>query len=150
MENSCDPLLHGKGKVAVSIRVERNRSFSAPKGAGAAVSLRVRAITVLRSNGRNLLHRGGRLRPAPLGWLRRPQPHTRRRKLSYDRVHESGGQVTSAMERFCGLSKYIPANQRPKACGGLSACSVPVSSTLLRMKSKSCRCSYMRFAPHTK
>jgi hypothetical protein len=39
MENSCDPLLHGKGKVAVSIRAERNRSFSAPKGTGAAVSL---------------------------------------------------------------------------------------------------------------
>src|SRR5579859_1712589 len=39
MENSCDPLLHGKGKVAVSIRAERNRSFSVPKGTGAAVSL---------------------------------------------------------------------------------------------------------------
>jgi len=39
MENSCDPLLHGEGKVAVAIRAERNRSFSAPKGTGAAVSL---------------------------------------------------------------------------------------------------------------
>jgi len=39
MENSCDPLLPGKGKVAVPIRAERNRSFSAPKGTGAAVSL---------------------------------------------------------------------------------------------------------------
>jgi hypothetical protein len=39
MENSCDPLLHGRGKVAVPIRAERNRSFSAPKGTGAAVSL---------------------------------------------------------------------------------------------------------------
>jgi hypothetical protein len=39
MENSCNPLLHGKGKVAVPIRAERNRSFSAPKGTRAAVSL---------------------------------------------------------------------------------------------------------------
>jgi hypothetical protein len=39
MENSCDPLLHGEGKVTVSIRAERNRSFSALKGTGAAVSL---------------------------------------------------------------------------------------------------------------
>jgi hypothetical protein len=39
MENSCNPLLHGEGKVTVSIRAERNRSFCALKGTGAAVSL---------------------------------------------------------------------------------------------------------------
>ena len=35
------------------------------------------------------------LRPAPLYWLRRPQPQTRNRKLSYDRVHERWGQVNA-------------------------------------------------------
>src|SRR5215467_13918688 len=42
---------------------------------------------------KNLLHRWGRLRSAALYWLRRPQPQTRKLKLSYDRVRERWGQV---------------------------------------------------------
>src|SRR5207237_9931927 len=42
---------------------------------------------------RSLLQRSGRLRPAPLYWLRRPQPQTRTQKVSYDAVREEWGQV---------------------------------------------------------
>src|SRR5207237_9304517 len=42
---------------------------------------------------RSLLQRGGRLRPATLYWLRRPQPQTRMQKVSYDAVREEWGQV---------------------------------------------------------
>src|SRR5437899_546278 len=42
---------------------------------------------------RSLLHRWGRLSPATLCWLRRPQPQTRSRKVSYDLVREERGQV---------------------------------------------------------
>src|SRR5207249_5266030 len=35
---------------------------------------------------------GGRLRPAPLYWLRRPQPQTRMQKVSYDAVREEWGR----------------------------------------------------------
>src|SRR5215470_370835 len=45
---------------------------------------------------KNLLHRWGRLRSAALYWLRRPQPQTRKLKLSYDRVRERWGQVRAA------------------------------------------------------
>src|SRR5438552_16422166 len=44
---------------------------------------------------RSLLHRWGRLSPATLCWLRRPQPQTRSRKVSYDLVREERGQVTT-------------------------------------------------------
>src|SRR5437660_5030294 len=44
---------------------------------------------------RSLLHRWGRLSPATLCWLRRPQPQTRSRKVSYDLVREERGQVTA-------------------------------------------------------
>src|SRR6059058_4775574 len=44
---------------------------------------------------RSLLHRWGRLSPATLCWLRRPQPQTRSRKVSYYLVREERGQVTS-------------------------------------------------------
>src|SRR5438128_9116768 len=46
---------------------------------------------------RSLLQRCGRLRPAPLYWLRRPQPQTRMQKVSYDAVREEWGQVTPIM-----------------------------------------------------
>src|SRR5438445_5108570 len=45
---------------------------------------------------RSLLHRWGRLSPATLCWLRRPQPQTRSRKVSYDLVREERGQVRGA------------------------------------------------------
>src|SRR5437899_12798567 len=48
---------------------------------------------------RSLLHRWGRLSPATLCWLRRPQPQTRSRKVSYDLVREERGQVI-AMRRL--------------------------------------------------
>src|SRR5207253_10144641 len=47
---------------------------------------------------RSLLHRWGRLSPARLCWLRRPQPQTRSRKVSYDLVREERGQVTVFIE----------------------------------------------------
>src|SRR5437660_12756420 len=44
---------------------------------------------------RSLLHRWGRLSPATLCWLRRPQPQTRSRKGSYDLVREERRHVTA-------------------------------------------------------
>src|SRR5215470_7080316 len=49
---------------------------------------------------KNLLHRWGRLRSAALYWLRRPQPQTRKLKLSYDRVRERWGQVRCAARQM--------------------------------------------------
>src|SRR5205807_10002441 len=45
---------------------------------------------------RSVLHRWGRLRQATLCWLRRPQPQTRSRKVSYDLVREERGQVSTS------------------------------------------------------
>src|SRR5438445_6820510 len=55
---------------------------------------------------RSLLHRWGRLSPATLCWLRRPQPQTRSRKVSYDLVREERGQVnTNTVESPFSLLK---------------------------------------------
>src|SRR5205807_10316178 len=60
---------------------------------------------------RSLLHRWGRLSPATLCWLRRPQPQTRSRKVSYDLVREERGQVnlqrpaSNAVLQRCAIQK---------------------------------------------
>src|SRR6266699_1916356 len=61
---------------------------------------------------RSLLHRWGRLSPATLCWLRRPQPQTRSRKVSYDLVREERGQVRSYRGRRLYRLNYVgfPAN----------------------------------------
>src|SRR5438270_9110277 len=56
---------------------------------------------------RSLLHRWGRLSPATLCWLRRPQPQTRSRKVSYDLVREERGQV-SYYFAFAGSTHHNP------------------------------------------
>src|SRR5207302_3566762 len=56
---------------------------------------------------RSLLHRWGRLSPATLCWLRRPQPQTRSRKVSYDLVREERGQVRRA-KRLLGRTWIFP------------------------------------------
>src|SRR5205807_5915840 len=59
---------------------------------------------------RSLLHRWGRLSPATLCWLRRPQPQTRSRKVSYDLVREERGQVST--KHYCWTSRTETEDSR--------------------------------------
>src|SRR5438552_5769825 len=90
---------------------------------------------------RSLLHRWGRLSPATLCWLCRPQPQTRSRKVSYDLVREERGQVISNPEKanscFCFLGRLKLFNTscvRWKTAGSMKSGWVPLYFLLSHTK----------------